>query len=128
MIQCSSITIKWQDPQYSVLLLYIHFRHQKQFFPRIYFRFKITDIENKYYLYSRTYKDGSFILDGFESTASYSPVAGIISLRIVIAIVSAEGLIIFILGISKSFQNTILLNPEEIFILVYHISTWNDSK
>ena len=40
--------------------------------------------------------------------------AVILSLHIIMAIASAEGLIIFVLDISNAFQNNILPNPEEI--------------
>ena len=56
---------------------------------RIYLRVKTTDIDNQYYLYSRTCEDGSSMLEGVEVTVSYAPVADIRSLRIIIEIASA---------------------------------------
>ena len=81
--------------------------------PRIYFRVKTTDIDNQYDLYSRTYVDASSMLEGVDLTISYTPVSGICSLRIITAIDSAEGLILFVLEISNAFHNTILTNPTE---------------
>ena len=57
------------------------------------------------------------IIEGVEFTVSYAPVVGIRSHWIIIAIASAEGLIIFVLWISNTFQNTILPNPAEIVYL-----------
>ena len=50
-------------------------------------------------------------------TVSYALVSGIISLCIIVTIASAEGLILFVLEISNSFQNTTLPDPSEIFYL-----------
>ena len=50
------------------------------------------------------------MLEGFDFTVSYTPVAGILPLYITIAIASVEGLIIFVLDISNAFKNTILTN------------------
>ena len=44
--------------------------------PMIYFRVKITDIENQYDIYSRTCADGSSMLEGVGFTVSYAQVAG----------------------------------------------------
>ena len=80
--------------------------------PRISCRLKTTDIDNQYDIHLRTCADGLSIIEGFNFTVSYIPVDGIRSLRIIIAISSAEGLILFFLDISNAFQNTILPNPE----------------
>ena len=53
------------------------------------------------------------MIEGVDFTVSYSPVAGIRSLRIIIGIASSEGLIIFVLDIFNAFQNTILTNLKE---------------
>ena len=66
--------------------------------PRISFREKKTIIDNKYDLYSRIFADGSYMIEGFDFTVSYAPVSGIRYLCILIAITSAEGLIIFVLN------------------------------
>ena len=73
-----------------------------------------TDIGNKYELYYRTCADISSILEGVDFNVSYAPVAGIFSLCITTAIASEEGLIIFVLDISNTFQNNIPPNPAKI--------------
>ena len=85
----------------------------KIIFPRISFRAKKINISNQYNLYSRTIAYVSSIIEGVYFTLSYTPVAAIISICIIISIEYAEVLIIFILDISNTFQNTILPNPEE---------------
>ena len=79
--------------------------------PRIYFKLKRTDIDNQYDLYSRTWAYESSMIEGAGFTVSYALVAGIRSLCIIIAIASAEVLIIFVLDISNDFHNTILPRP-----------------
>ena len=81
--------------------------------PRISFRVKRTATDNQYYLYSRTYLDGSSMIEGVDFTVSYSPVAGIPSLYIFIAIEYVEVLNIFVLDISNDFQNNSLTNTAE---------------
>ena len=94
----------------------------KIIFPWIYFRFKTTDIENKYDLYSRTCANESSMLDGVNYTVSYVPVAGIIYIHIIISIASLYGLVIFVLHISNVFQNRILPNPEERdYLIIPHL-------
>ena len=44
---------------------------------------------------------------------SYTPVLGITPLHIIVSIASVEGLTIFILDISNTFQNNILPNTKE---------------
>ena len=97
---------------------------------RIYFRVKTTDIENQYNLYSRKLSDGSSMLEVVYLTVSYSPVAGIRSHHIIIAIASVESLILFILDIPNSFHNTILPNLSEIvhLILLYLYLEWYTIK
>ena len=73
---------------------------------------KTTDIDNQYFLYSRTCADGSSMLEGIYFTVSYTYVFGIQSLCNIISIVSVEDIIIFFLYISNAFHNTILLNLE----------------
>ena len=75
-----------------------------------------TDIENNYDIYSRTHAGGSSMLEGVDFT-----VTGNNSLCIIIAIASAEGLIIFVLDISNAFQNTILPNTvEQVYLSLSH--------
>ena len=85
--------------------------------PRICFRVKTTGNDNQYDIYYRTCADVSFMLEGVEFTESCTPVSGIRFLCIIIAISSAEGLIILVLDIFNDFHNTILTNPEERFYL-----------
>ena len=56
--------------------------------PGIYFRVKTTDIDNQYDIYYRTFADLSSMLEGVDFTVSYTPVAGIHSLCIIIKIAS----------------------------------------
>ena len=55
------------------------------------------------------------MLEGFDFTVSYVPVAGIQSLFIIISVSYSEVLIIFVLEISNAIKNNISPNPEEIF-------------
>ena len=57
------------------------------------------------------------MIEGVDLNISYALVADILYLCIIIAIYSAEGLIIFVLDIYNAFQNKILPNPAEIFHL-----------
>ena len=85
--------------------------------PRILLRVKTTEIKNQYGIYYITCTGGSSILEGDDFTVSYAPVSGIRSVRNIIAIASAEGVIIFVLDIYNAFQNTILPNPSKIVYL-----------
>ena len=58
------------------------------------------------------------MLEGVYFTVSYTPVADILSLCVIIEISSSGGLILFVLDISNAFQNTILPNPAEIIYLI----------
>ena len=85
--------------------------YTKRLIPRISFRVKTTDIYNQYDIYSITCADGSYIIEGVGFTFSYALVADICSLHIIVEILSAEGLIIFVLDISNAFHNSVLPNP-----------------
>ena len=62
------------------------------------------------------------MLEVVEFTFSYSPATGISSLCIITVITSVEGVIIFVLDISNSLQNTILPNPEErVYLSLPHL-------
>ena len=102
--------------QYTVSTIFNTIRH-KILLPRISFRVNTTDIDNKYELYYRTC-----------SYESYAPVATIISLRIIIAIASAEGLIFF--PWTFPMPSKIIFFPilKNCFPLVYHIYTCIGSK
>ena len=123
MIQYFQITRKWKNSPHSMHHFYIiHFHQIKKLLPRISFRVKTTDTDNQYDLYSRTCADVSSMIEIFDLTVLYAPVAGIRSLCIINTIVSAEGLIMFVLDIYNDFQNTIPLNPAEIvYISLPHI-------
>ena len=58
------------------------------------------------------------MLEGFDFTVSYAPVTGILSLHIITAIESIEGLVLFVLYTSNAFHNTILPHPSETFYLI----------
>ena len=62
--------------------------------PIISFIVKTKDIDNQYDLYSITCAYGSSMLEGVNLSVSYAPLASIKQPQIIIAIVSAEGLII----------------------------------
>ena len=70
------------------------------------------------------------MIEGVYFTVLYSPVTGIYPLHIIIAIASAEGLVIFVSYISNSFYDKILPNPAEIFYLSlpYLNMDWYKSK
>ena len=94
----------------------------KRIRPRILFRVKKTDIDNKYELNSRTCAYGSSMFEGVEFTASYTPVEIIKPLHMIISFLSAEKLIIFILEIYNSLQSTILTNTKErVYLSLPHI-------
>ena len=81
------------------------------------FRVKTIEIKNQYDLYSRNFTDVSFMLEVVDFLVSYTPVASIKYLIIVIAVAYTEVIIIFILDIYNAFQNIILPNFEEIVYL-----------
>ena len=68
------------------------------------------------------------MLEVFDFTVSYTLDNSIDSLCIIISISLSECLLIYVLDISKTFENTILTNPGKGSILFYHIYTWNSSK
>ena len=57
------------------------------------------------------------MIEGDEFTVSYTHVASIKYIRIIISITYAEGMIVFILDISNIFKNTVIPNLEEIVYL-----------
>ena len=62
------------------------------------------------------------MFEGVELTISYTPVSSIRYLHIIINIVSEEVLTISFLDISKTSQNSILPNPEEmVYLSLPHI-------
>ena len=72
---------------------------------------KTTEIYNQYEFYSRTCTYELSVLEGVDLPVLYAPVSGIQYLHIIISTASAEDLILFVLEISYSLQNTSLPNP-----------------
>jgi hypothetical protein len=94
-----------------------------------------TTIPNQYDLYARTCADGSTQRQNVDFINSYSPVASINSLCILLNLAASEGLLISILDISNAFQNGIIFNlTERVFIslpplyLDWFHQTWPDYK
>jgi hypothetical protein len=85
--------------------------------PRVACRVKDTSIPHQYDLYARTCADGSKQKENIDFIDSYSPVASIDSLRILLNLAASEGLLISILDISNAFQNSIIFDAtERVFI------------
>ena len=62
------------------------------------------------------------MLEGFDSTVSYVPVSGMLYIHIIIAIASAEGLIILVLDIYNASQNTFIPSPKErVYLILSHL-------
>ena len=113
MIQHSPIMRRWKNTPNLVLPFHDHYCNQGGILPpMLSFRVNKIDIDNQYELYSRTCAYGSHMIERFYITVSYVPVISIKSLCIIVSFSSAEFLIIFILDISNTFQNTILINSE----------------
>ncbi len=81
--------------------------------PRIACKVKDTSIPNQYDLYARTCADGSTQREHIDFTDSYSPVASIDSLRLLLNLAASEGLLISIMDISNAFQNSIIFDATE---------------
>jgi hypothetical protein len=99
--------------------------------PRVACKVKDTTIPNQYDLYARTCADGSTQRQTVDFINSYSPVASIDSLRILLNLAASEGLLISIFDISNAFQN--IFDPtEHVFIslpplyLDWFRQTWPD--
>ena len=119
MIQYSQIMRKCKNTPHLVHHLYVLCYHQIQKYP---IRMRTTDIYKQHDLYSRACAYVSPMLKWFHFTVSCAPVACIRSLRMIISIASAKIFIIFVLGISNTFQNSILANPEEqVYPILPHI-------
>jgi len=76
-----------------------------------------------YDLYSRHCANRSTMIKGLDTKESYAAIAVIDSCRIVIAIASRYGLVIYIIDIKNAFQTT-LLNPDEriyLHLLPYYL-------
>ena len=81
--------------------------------PRIACKVKDTSIPNQYDLYARPCADGSTQREHIDFTDSYSPVASIDSLRLLLNLAASEGLLISIMDISNAFQNSIIFDATE---------------
>jgi hypothetical protein len=81
--------------------------------PRIACRVKDTTINHQYDLYARTCADGSTQRESIDFTDSYSPVASIDSIRLLLNLAASQGLLVSILDISNAFQNSIIFDPSE---------------
>ena len=65
---------------------------------------------------SRHTVDGSGMKEGIDYIYSYSPTASIDTIRIVIAISSSIGNILFILDIKNAFQTTLIPSSEQVYV------------
>jgi len=81
--------------------------------PQIACRVKDTSIPHQYDLYARTCADGSTQKENIDFTDSYSPVASIDSLHLLLNLAASEGLIIGIMDISNAFQNSVIFDAKE---------------
>ncbi len=86
---------------------------QKILRPRVSCRVKDTPTPNQYDLYARTCADGSIQQEHIDFTDSYSPVASIESIRVLLNIAASSGLLVNILDISNAFQNSIIFDVTE---------------
>ena len=104
---------KWKHPQHPVHpFTFLNNTKHKDTQTQNIFRVKTNNIENQYDIYSITCADRLSIIEGVYFTVSYAPVAGTRSFRITTEIEYSEGLIIFVLYISNSFQNIISPKPS----------------
>ena len=78
---------------------------------------RVKDLGNDAYdLYSRHCANGSTMIKGLDYKESYAAIAVIDSCRIVIAIASRYGLVIYIIDIKNAFQTTLLHPNERIYL------------
>jgi hypothetical protein len=87
--------------------------HKSILRPRIACHVKDTSIPYQYDLSARTCADGSTQRENIDFTNSYSPVASIDSIRLLMNLAAASGLLISILDISNAFQNSIIFDASE---------------
>ncbi len=81
--------------------------------PRVACRVKDTSIPHQYDLYARTCADGSTQREHIDYTDSYSPVASIDSIRLLLNLAASTGLLLSILDISNAFQNSIIFDASD---------------
>jgi len=78
---------------------------------------RVKDLGNDTYdLYSRHCANGSTMVKGLDFKESYAAIAVIDSCRIILAIASRYGLIIFVIDIKNAFQTTLLSPHERIYL------------
>jgi len=87
--------------------------HKSILRPRVACRVKDTLIPHQYDLYARTCANGSTQRENVDYTDSYSPVASIDSIRLLLNLAAASGFLISILDISNAFQNSIIFDASE---------------
>ncbi len=107
--------------------------NQKILRPRVSCRVKDTTTANQYDLYARTCADGSTQQEYIDFHDSYSPVASIESIRVLLNIAASSGLLVSILDISNAFQNSIIFDATERvymslppFYLEWFLHQWSD--
>ena len=91
---------------------------------------RVKDLGNDTYdLYSRHCANRSTMVKGLDYKESYAAIAVIDSCRIVIAIASRYGLIIFITDIKNAFQTTLLHPSERIYLHLppYYLQWFNET-
>jgi hypothetical protein len=100
---------------------------------RVSFRVKDTSSPNIYNLQGRTCADGSKQCQFIDFQDSYSPVASIDSIRLLLAIAASKRYTIHVLDISNAFQNSVIFDPSECtyitlppFYLTWFKSKWPD--
>jgi hypothetical protein len=81
--------------------------------PRVACHVKDTLIPHQYDLYARTCADGSTQREHIDFTDSYSPVASIDSIRLLLNLATSESLLISIIDTSNAFQNSIIFDATE---------------
>ena len=78
---------------------------------------RVKDLGNDTYdLYSRHCANGSTMVKGLDFKESYAAIAVIDSCRIILAIASRYGLIIFVIDIKNAFQTTLLSPHERVYL------------
>jgi hypothetical protein len=81
--------------------------------PCIACRVKDTSIPHQYDLYARTCVDGSTQREHIDFQDSYSPVASIDGIRMLLNLAASEQLLLSIMDISNAFQNSIIFDASE---------------
>jgi hypothetical protein len=87
--------------------------HKMVLRPRVTCKVKDTLVPNQYDLYARTCADGSTQRENIDFTDSYSLVASIDSICLLLNLAASKGLLISIMDISNAFQNSIIFDATE---------------